>query len=135
MEEQTEEIVKPIDLAPGVHVNHLITKKLEPGRMVLFLEIINNTDVPLASGNLYVDLRTLLGIKVAIVAFEIPAETKPRERFIFRVDIPKYATKFKKFGWFYKTANEQYTGTGKNSGKFDDLVKYQKLIDKLEAKV
>lgn len=121
-----------ITLADGIYVNHLITKRLEVGRMVLFMEVLNNTDDVFPSGKLYFDFRTLLNIKVAVIGCEISEEIKPRERFIFRMEVPKHATKFKKFGWFFQGKGVEKNGIGKNSGKKDDLVKYQKVIDNLQ---
>lgn len=131
LEEKNNASAPEIILEDGIFVNHLITKRLEVGRMVLFMEVLNNTDEVFPSGKLYIDFRTLLNIKVAVLGCEIPDEIKPRERFIFRIDVPKHATKFKKFGWFFQGGNIEKTGEGKNSGKKDDLVKYQKLIDNL----
>jgi hypothetical protein len=119
-------------LSDGFVVKHLITKKVETKKRRLFFEVFNNLESDSFLGILYLDLRTIMGVKVTLLS--VPVESiKSRERFIFYIDVPKSQASFKKVGWFFDFETSNYFGETKNSGKFDDLVAYQKQIDKLKG--
>ncbi|GGD45066.1 hypothetical protein GCM10011514_06380 [Emticicia aquatilis] len=126
------------ELPDGVYLSHLVTKKVETKHRRLFFELFNNTEFRTPEGVLYLDLRTILGVKVKLLSVETNT-IKPRERCVFYIDVEQYVARFKKIGWFlYPLYAEVQTtdihGECKNSGKEEDLVAYGKKIDNLKKK-
>lgn len=122
-----------IEILDGIFFRHLITKKHEPKKRRIFFELHNNTDTQTNAGNLYLDFRTILGLKIKLINVETE-EIKPRERYIFYLDVDQYIAKFKKIGWFLKCVDIELYGICKNSGKEEDLVAYGKKINDLRKK-
>ena len=122
----------------GIYLSHLVTKKVQTKHRRLFFELFNNTDYYTPEGVLYLDLRTILGVKVKLLSVGVEV-IKPRQRIVFYLDVEQYVAKFKKIGWFlnptYSKAQEiEISGVCKNSGKEEDLVDYGKKIDNLKKK-
>lgn len=121
------------ELPDGLYLSHKVTKKVETKHRRLFFELFNNTDYNTPNGVLYLDLRTILGVKVKLLSIDV-GEIEARQRCIFYIDVEQYVAKFKKIGWFFQAPDIELHGECKNSGKEEDLVAYGKKIDNLKNK-
>lgn len=121
------------ELPDGLYLSHKVTKKVETKHRRLFFELFNNTDYNTPNGVLYLDLRTILGVKVKLLSVEV-GEIEARQRCNFYIDVEQYVAKFKKIGWFFQSPDIELHGECKNSGKEEDLVAYGKKIDNLKKK-
>lgn len=121
------------ELPDGLYLSHKVTKKVETKHRRLFFELFNNTDYNTPNGVLYLDLRTILGVKVKLLSIEV-GEIEARQRCVFYIDVEQYVAKFKKIGWFFQAPDIELHGECKNSGKEEDLVAYGKKIDNLKKK-
>lgn len=121
-------------LPDGIYVHHMISKKLKKDVYRLFFQLYNKSDALLEESTLMLDLRSILNVGVAAISVQTTA-VKSRERLVFFVDVKPYQSKFRKFGWYLKTAGGiAFSGKEKHSKKKEDLHAVQQYIDKQNLK-
>jgi hypothetical protein len=116
------------ELADGIYVHHMVTKKLKKDVYRLFFQLYNKSDALLEESTLMLDLRNVFGVGITAIAVHTNA-IKSRERLVFFVDVKPYQSKFTKFGWYLKTkCGIAFSGKEKPSKKKEDLHAVQQYM-------